>query len=214
MERMLVTQALNELKLLDARIRKNIENATLITAARTASDKVVKSDKYKTDFADEVNAAFNSINDLIDRRAKIKSAIILSNANTKVSFNETEYTVAELIDLKSSIAYKSLFLNKMEQDFYRATAVVEQQNQVMQSKLDKLVETSIGTADKKKTANSDDTADINSISSIYRKNNEYSLVDPLKINDEIIKLNDYIEKVKSSVDAILQISNCTTYIEI
>lgn len=46
-----------------------------------------------------------------------------------------------------------------------------------------------------------------------RQSGEYSLVDPLKVADIIEKLEDEISGFKSNVDAVLQISNCITYIE-
>ena len=46
-----------------------------------------------------------------------------------------------------------------------------------------------------------------------RQNGEYSLVDPLRVQDIIEKLGDEISGFKSNVDAVLQISNCITYIE-
>lgn len=40
-----------------------------------------------------------------------------------------------------------------------------------------------------------------------------NLVVPLKVADIIEKLEDEISGFKSNVDAVLQISNCITYIE-
>ena len=46
-----------------------------------------------------------------------------------------------------------------------------------------------------------------------RTNGEYSLVDPLKIEEVIEKLDNEISGFKSNVDSVLQISNCITSIE-
>lgn len=207
-EKMLVTQALNELKLLDARIRKSINFNHFVASARTASDTV--NGKTKAEFEESVKANFDSINDLIDRRTKIKQAIILSNAQTKVTFDDKEYTVAELIDMKSSITYQEQLLVTLRSEYDDCSRDVNRNNEIMQGKIDKLIETSIGTEKKK----SDDNSDIESITTIYRKNNEHSLVDPINVLEKIEALEKYIMNFKSNVDSILQISNCTTFIEI
>lgn len=209
MEKMLVTQALNELKLLDARINKEILSSSFVGSARTASDTV--NGKTKAEFEESAKANFDSINALIDRRMKIKKAIILSNAQTKVTFNnDKEYTVAELIDMKSSITYQEQMLIVLKNQYNECSRNVNRNNELMQVKIDKLIETSIGTEKKK----SDDNSDIESITTIYRKNNEHSLVDPINVLEKIEALEKYIMNFKSNVDSILQISNCTTTIEI
>lgn len=208
MEKMLVTQALNELKLLDARIRKEIHSSRFVGSARTASETV--NGKTKDEFEKTAKANFDSINDLIDRRMKIKKAIILSNAQTKVTFDDKEYTVAELIDMKASITYQEQLLVTMRNQYDNGSKDVNRNNEIMQDKIDKLIETSIGTEKKK----SDDNSDIESITTIYRKNNEHSLVDPINVLEKIEVLEKYIMNFKSNVDSILQISNCTTTIEI
>ena len=55
--------------------------------------------------------------------------------------------------------------------------------------------------------------DFTEITDPMRQSGEYSLVDPLKVADIIEKLEDEISGFKSNVDAVLQISNCITYIE-
>lgn len=47
-----------------------------------------------------------------------------------------------------------------------------------------------------------------------RKSNEVSLVNPLDLETKIEELEAYIEEFTATVDAKLQISNCTTKIVI
>ena len=55
--------------------------------------------------------------------------------------------------------------------------------------------------------------DFKEITDPMRTNGEYSLVDPLKIEEVIEKLDNEISGFKSNVDSVLQISNCITSIE-
>ena len=57
--------------------------------------------------------------DLISRRNKIKSAIIMSNAKTVVEVAGKQMTVAEAIDKKSSIEYEKELLIHEEGQLYK-----------------------------------------------------------------------------------------------
>ena len=111
-EKMLVTKALNELKLLDERIRKEIMNSSFVATAKIVEKKVTPN-CTKDEFNAKAKATFQSINDLMDRRARIKAAVVASNAVTKLQINGTEMTVAEAIELKTSITYQVQLLNTM-----------------------------------------------------------------------------------------------------
>lgn len=208
MEKMLVTQGLNELKVLDARIEREIYNAKFIDAAKT-SEKNVSAGKSKEDFRAEAISSYDSINALIDRREKIKSAIVESNAITTIEICGDTYSVAKVIDMKSSIKYKQELLRQMKTLLTSATSLMNRCNATMEQQITNLITTAFG-KDSKTSIKEDD---YNSIAKPYREANEYSLVDPIKIEDKIKNLEIYIEEFLSTVDAKLQVSNCITYIE-
>lgn len=208
MEKMLVTQALNELKTLDSRIDRAIENALLVVAAKT-SDKKVKPGCTKEKFEKEAKAYYQSISDLIKRREVIKSAVVESNAKTMVDICGNTYSVAKVIDMKNSIKYYEELLTEMECQFESAEALMNKNNNNMEQKIDNLIATAYG-KESKVNIKSDE---YESIAVPYRKSNEYSLVDPIDIKSEIDKLRNYIDEFKSNVDSVLQISNCVTFIE-
>ena len=208
-EKMLVTVALNELKTLDSRINKAINQAAFVEASKI-SEKNAKVGKTKVDFSQEAKAALDSINDLIARREKIKAAVIASNAVTEVEIAGQKMTVAKAIDTKESIGYKSLLLEVLKDQFYSARMKVNKQNEIMNDKIDKLIETAYGKEGKDKISE----ADYDAIATPYKKANEFDLVDPIGAEAKIKELDEYIEKFNSTVDSVLQISNCVTYIEI
>lgn len=206
---MLVTQGLNELKTLDARILRAISTAKFVDTAKTIEKKVSPA-KTKEDFVKEAQASLDSIDALMARREKIKAAIVQSNAKTFIDVCNGNYSVAQLIDMKNSISYKKELLRTMKQQAEKAEMAMNKQNAAMEDKIDALVSQAF--SKESKTSVKED--DYNSIAKPYRENNEYSLVDPVKIHDKIKELEDFIEEFESTVDAKLQISNCVTFIEI
>ena len=81
---MLVTQALNELKTLDGRITKAINDGIFVAGAK-ASDKNVLPGMSKEDFNTDAVASKKSVDDLIKWREKVKAAVVASNAVTFVA---------------------------------------------------------------------------------------------------------------------------------
>lgn len=208
MEKMLVTQALNELKTLDARIHRAISGAVFVAAAKT-SEKKVNPNTTKEDFIKDAKAAQDSIRALIERRAKIKAAVIESNAKTEIEVCGMTHTIADVIDMKTSIEYWRRLLETYKTQFGRASAEMNRANVNMEMKIDQLVETTFG----KESKTSIKAEDYAAIANPYRANNEVSLVDPISIAEEIKNLENFIEEFTSTVDSKLQISNCTTFIE-
>ena len=208
MEKMLVTQGLNELKTLDARITRAIRDAAFVSAAKTSEKKVTPS-CTKDEFITAAVSSFDSVNALIERREKIKAAIVESNAKTLVEVCGSSYSVAKLIDMKNSISYKKKLLAKLVEQLRDAEMTMNRQNATMEQKIDQLVTTAFGK--ESKTSIKED--DYNSIAKPYRESNEYSLVDPIEVRKKIKELEDFIEEFEATVDAKLQVSNCVTFIE-
>lgn len=208
MERMLVTQALNELKTLDARIYRTISASSFVATAKT-SEKKVTPNLTKDEFNIRAKADFQSANDLISRREKIKAAVVDSNAKTEVEICGEKYTVAKVIDMKNSIEYKKKLLDKMKTQLLGAESMMNKNNTLMEQKIDQLV-TAAYSKESKTTIKPEEYS---SIADPYRASNEFSLVDPLNIREEIESLQKYIEEFEANVDSVLQISNCVTYIE-
>lgn len=208
MEKMLVTQALNELKNLDARIMRAINNATFVTSAKIC-EKNVTSNMSKEDFNANAKADLQSIDDLISRRKNIKAAIVASNAVTVVTVANVEMTRAAAIERKTSIEYEKSLLKQMKNQYMSAKQRVDMKNNEMEAAIERLVATAFG-KDSKTNIKSDDYS---AIADPYKEKNEWALVDPIDVLNQITKREEEIDAFVSSVDAQLQISNCTTYIE-
>ena len=209
MQQMLVTKGLNELKLLDSRINRKIEEGEFIAAAKLSVPNVngkITKEAYKTN----AKADYQSIIDLIKRRNNIKSAIIQSNAVTKVDIAGKTMTVAEAIDKKSSIEYEISLLEKLTMQYKRSSDIIIKENQKVDDSIEQLLNTAYGKEGKEKITQ----ASYDAIAEPYRKANEYGLVDALDGEKLIKEMKDKIERFLSEVDTALQISNSTTIINI
>lgn len=208
MRKISITEALNELKLYDSKIKKAITNATLCGAAKKSSDKVgvVK----KKDFEDRAKASYQSAIDLIKNRNTLKSAVVKSNAVTEVTVADKVMTVAEAIERKNSIEYDETLLNEMKRQYANATASVDKENKKVDAQIDKLLETFTGRDSDKKP----DKDTMASISDPYREKNEFEFIDPLKLFERTQNLESDIDDFKSSVYTALAVVNATTFIDV
>lgn len=208
MRKISITEALNELKLYDAKITKAITNATFCGTAKKSADKVgvVKKD----DFVERAKASYQSATDLISNRNTLKSAIVRSNAITGVEIDGVPMTVAEAIERKNSIEYDETLLNEMKRQYANATTTVDKENKKVDNKVDELLTTLIGKDSDKKLSKEDQEA----VEKPYREKNEFEFVDPLELYEKIQALEANIDGFKSNVDTVLVLSNATTFIEV
>ena len=209
MEQILVTKGLNELKLLDSRINRKIEEGEFIAAAKLSVQNVngkITKEAYKAN----AKADYQSIVDLIKRRNNIKSAIIQSNAVTKVDIAGKIMTVAEAIDKKSSIEYEISLLEKLTMQYKTSSDIIIKENEKVDYSIEQLLNTAYGKEGKEKITQ----ASYDAIAEPYRKANEYGLVDALDGEKLIKEMKDNIARFLSQVDTALQISNSTTIINI
>ena len=196
--RITITRALVELKTLDKRIQKSIDTSVFVS--------------YKGQFyqpaegAKEAASAYQSINDLIERRKRIKSAIIKSNANTSVKICGTEMTVAEAIETKSSIKHKKNLLAVMKNQYGSACTNVEHINAKVRKDLENK---SSRDADKEKQQMS-----LEEFSKVYVNMHGVELFDPIKLSQKIEQLESYITQFEQEVDYVMSEKNAVTTIEI
>lgn len=193
-----ITRALVELKTLDSRIQKKIDTSLFVT--------------YKGQFYQPAEgirdavANYQSINDLIDRRKRIKSAIITSNANTLVTICGQEMTIAEAIETKSSIRHKKNLLAVLKSQYGNTVMTVENVN----SKVRKDLENKSGRDGEKDKQN----MSLEEFSKMYVNLHGVELFDPLKITQKIEQLEQFITQFEQEVDYVLSEKNATTLISV
>lgn len=83
--------------------------------------KSTKNTKTEGDFQNIAKANYASATDLIKRRNLIRGKILNSNANTLVTIAGDTMTVLGMIDRKTSIAYEQLLVNKLSNEYTKAS---------------------------------------------------------------------------------------------
>jgi len=194
MEKITITRGLTSLKTLEKKILKAINDAEF-TAVKVGN-KTVDLDAVKD---------LQKVNDLISYRAKLKSAIAMSNAATNVKIGQETMKVTEAIERKTSVMFKVKLLEKMKRDFVYKTDEVEDINQDVNGRLDKLLRTSVGDGN---------AAEAEAISKPFLERNYAKLFDPLNLQGKMEVLDTEIDDFLENVDVCLSESNSTTFIEV
>lgn len=207
-----ITRALAELKRLDDRLnRMTTDQSIFVSVAVGQGDKqkvLGVSDTVQNVVA-QIQSNRDRVNSMIEMRAKIKAAVVASNAATKVKLGTREMTVAEAIELKKSIDVKCNMLATYRRQVIQANALVAKQNAALEAQIETNLATIYGN-EKGKV----DASMFEAIAKPQREQKEASLIDPIKINDLIKSLEDEISLVETELDFTLSESNAKTEIEI
>jgi len=206
MEEITITRALTELKLLDTKINQKIATSNFVHLL----SKKNRANLNPESLTQLSSASYQSITDLIKRRNRIKSAIILSNSVTRVTLNNTQLTVAEVIEQKQLVDfYRNLFA-KLKEQRQDVLVQVERLNAQMELDLQKILEINFGKTSNAKT-NSDD---IENISKTYREHNRSEMIDGINVEQKIEELENLINIYETEANFVLSESNAVTRITV
>ena len=212
MNKMSVTRALAELKRLDGRLNcMAIDQSIFVSVAvgRGDKQKVLGVSDTVQNVVSQIQSNRDRVNSMIEMRAKIKSAVVASNAATKVKLGTREMTVAEAIELKKSIDIKRNMLATYRRQVIQANALVAKQNAALEAQIETNLATIYGN-EKGKV----DASMFEAIAKPQREQKEASLIDPIKINDLIKSLEEEISLVETELDFTLSEINAKTEIEV
>jgi len=205
---MTITRALAELKLLEKRIKDATEAAVFVDLYQNRRKITRRTNKPTEAFEKEAKAAFTQVQDLIERRANIRSVITKSNALTQVDIGKVTMTVAEAIERKRSIELPRALLAQMTTQFRQAQAVIEKEQAALQSQVATMLEKNLG-GDKRPSE-----GDYEAIAKPFIEANEMKLADPLDLEKRIAVLKESIEDFLKNVDFALSEVNAKTEIEV
>ena len=108
---MSIHQALAELKLYDNKIWNGLKK-DFVTYTKKGNDKI---GSYTIqEYSDLLKGNLDSVRALMENKRVVKSAIVLSNANTKITIGDKEYTVAEAIERKSMMEMERKLLSELK----------------------------------------------------------------------------------------------------
>ena len=203
---MSITKALRELKTLDARILKKINETTFAASKKPKEN--IRGFKTVNEFEKEAKESIQSIKDLMNRRKQIKKSIVESNATTVVEVSGVKMTVADAIERKNFIEIEKTLLRKMNSDYAKSQEKVEVNNELAQDRLDTQLNNMIS-----KDGKTDLTA-VEGYKKLFWESEETILIDPIDIKEIATKMALDIESFEDDVDVALSEINARTLITI
>ncbi|WP_040285913.1 hypothetical protein [Sporosarcina koreensis] len=203
---MSVHRALAELKTLNDRIEKAVRDAEFIATDRKSAEKV--NGLPIEEFEKTLQGGFDKAVSLIERRNRLKEAIVQSNATTEVTVGGETMTVAKAIERKTSIQLEEDLLAAMIAKRRQAVNRLTMENDTLPQRLEAYLAEILG---KKETAKKEEV-DLHTKAFLAR--NEFMLIDPLHLSKRIDELEERISAFKTDVDAVLSESNAITQITI
>lgn len=212
-EQMTVHKALAELKIIDDRINKAISEGTYVIANKHSNQKIhgMAIDEFKT----QMRSDFQKVSDLIDRRNAIKRAVVASNAVTKVKIGDTEYTVAEAIEMKNhGMEFKDYFMKMISAQYVRAKNELDKNSGDPLEKRAEQYVLSVIQAQPKESKMAVDSEAMKNLRTQYIKDNTYDIIDPLNVKNVIDGLDTEVNEFLTEVDAALSVSNAITVLDI
>lgn len=209
-EKMTVHKALAELKLLDDRIKKAITDGGFFCVANKHSNEKIDGAPLD-EYIKTMQGNYDKAVDLINRRKAIKRAVVLSDAVTKVTVADVEYTVAEAIEMKNhGIEFDTLLMAYMRKHYDSAQMQIKRENgKDLEGRADQYVTAIYGQKEGKTN-----TADIEKVRSDFLEANQYELIDPLNVLEKIDSLERKINDFMAEVDSALSVSNALSEITI
>ena len=206
---MTIHRALAELKLIDSKIEKAI--SVIEPTGIMQVNKLVNNFYKKEDFENDAKSKFQSVIDLIERKNKIKSAIVTTNGVTEVNISGIKMTIADAINFKSIIVFKKNLIETLikKHNAIKSKFIIENE------KIEKIAlenaKIMIGKEGDNKVKPTDE--DVKNIIEPFIKRNEFHLVDPLKVEQLTEKLQKEVSDFEVEVDAVLSEVNAITIIE-
>ncbi len=199
---MSITQALAELKLLRKRFESCLYDAqfiTLKTKARACDTAA---------FSVAARASYQSYRDLLNRYNRIKAAIVASNATARVTIAGREYTIAEAVERKRTIATERDCLRKMQDQWQEVQSEYEAHQKEQMVRVDRLMMQELG---KDKQTNVEVAK---SLQEAFLESNKAEIVDPLKLETLIREYKRELEDFETNVDWVLSESNGRTMVTV
>lgn len=207
MEKMTIHRGLSELKLIDSKIEKQINE--ILPTGTFQKGKLVEGFMEKDVFEKNAKSRFDSVNDLISRKSKIKSAIVEANGKTSVTVGGKEMTIADAINFKNIIKFKKKLIEVLKAKHRTAVGVLNKNNELVNQNVQRILEATFG----KENVKVGDK-DVDAVRTPYLEANEFHLFDPIKVDETVEKLEKEVAEFEADCDATLSEINAVTFIEI
>ncbi len=209
MQSMTLAKALIELKLLDKQILQRINELNPVAVKQ--NNKLLNTKLTQSEFEREAKACWQDLRNLTERRRRIKCALFIANATTKVTVAKKAYTLAEAIEHKRMMEVEKRIISEtwVKLSFTKASLdAIERHNE---EKLMRLLESMYGGAEK---ARQPSAADHEAVAAPFKKNKDVVLVDPLDCEKLLQSLEAETDSFLAEVDVCMSVANATTVINL
>ena len=157
-----------------------------------------------------IQSSSDSVQGLINRYNELKSKVVISNATTLIKVANTQMTVAEAIERKTSILMYKALLQTMRSQLAAATVTKDTANAKMDAVIESYVTTVYGAAERSKL----DASLYEAVAKPQREAKQAELLDPTKIREQIAKLEEYISYMTNELHFSLSEINAQTVITV
>lgn len=198
-------RALSEVKMLTKRIDTVIKSLNI--SKTSVNNRPPAGYSSCEEFENRVKSEFQSLEDLIQRRKKIKSALIRMNATTDVVIAGDKMTIAEAIEIKNYIPVLKNRLDQVRLSFFDSIREQEYNERSVKDRFDQHFEKIAG---KEKTK----AEDYKNALEAFEKMNQSRILDPIDAKKWIEKEEKWIENFQLDCDVTLSEVNGRTEIEI
>lgn len=155
---------------------------------------------------EQITGNLRSVNSLIENQQRLKAAIVKSNAETYVTFDGLEMSVAELIERKAQLPLVQQFLIALKKQRVQAVELVNGENEKLQSKLENYLQQVLGAKDKRTVE------ELEMHTKAFEMRHKVEFVDPCNLAKFIETYEEEITKFSTEVDYLLSESNALTKI--
>jgi len=218
MNKMLITEALDERALLIKRINQAIDAAALCDAKKVNELNVIEGRITEEEFKKKAEASFQQINDLIMRYQNIDAAIVESNAKTTIETSYGSFSVAAAISLRGRLRktardsegldFERKLECKMDIEYKKAVSIAEARNRALADTAENMRLSILGRENKIKEDKPLEVVDT------YVEQNTVNIIDPLGLMDKVKQNKERRETLLKELETGIKVSNATTVIEV
>jgi len=199
-----VTEAIAKVKVLEKRIKKEkqkLEVGKIVKAIEVGNQE-------NKNYVKELEAKFQSINDLADNYMKLKAKIAESNASTKIKVGNMEMTVVEALERKNKLSDEINFWEGLLSSYNELIDRVEYNNERVLETINQMLEAKFSGESK---TSAKDAVELKE--QLYNAD-KYTLLTSDKVVKGIKNKVDELTEFAEQIDTKLSIVNATTYIEV
>lgn len=203
--KMTIHRALSELKLIDSKIEKLISEIN--PCGIFQKDKLINGAYKPEDWM--AKSKLDSAKGLIERKSKIKSAIVQANSSTIVTIAGNTMKIADAINFKVAIKFKKKLIETLKIKHRQVVGDLNKNNELVNANVQRILEATFGKENVKVGKD-----DVEAVRKPYLEANEFHLFDPIQCEKTIEALEKEVSEFEVEVDAVLSEINAVTFIEV